>query len=165
MPPKIDRSILNSWIDKIELLPKSLRKEVENLSEVQLDTPYRPGGWTVRQVMHHIPDSHMNSYIRFKWALTEKQPLIKAYYQDRWAELEDGKTASIDSSLLLLEGLHKRWGSCLRRLSDAQLQKCFIHPETNNKNQLDTVIGMYAWHGEHHLSNRIARENQLQKQS
>src|SRR3990172_3203667 len=116
-------------IEQIAAAPAHFRPAVTGLTDAQLDTPYRPGGWTVRQVAHHLPDSHLNSYIRFKWALTEEEPLIKAYYEDRWAELPDGRTAPVEVSLHLLDALHRRWMLLLRSLTDADFARVFRHPE------------------------------------
>jgi len=132
--------------------PDSMKKETAQLSTMQLDTAYRPGGWTIRQVVHHCADSHLNSYIRFKWALTEEKPVIKPYYEDRWAELEDAKNLTIEPSLLLLEGLHFRWVALLKSLTDQQLTKQFIHPDGNKEISLCEAIGLYAWHCQHHLA-------------
>jgi hypothetical protein len=151
-PDLIDQSFVGKSIDEIESLPKRLRLAVENLSDEQLDTPYRPDGWTVRQVVHHLVDSHINSYVRFRWTLTEVNPMIKAYYEERWAELPDAKHGSIDLSLSLLELLHNRWAYLLHSLTDKDLKKTFMHPETGQKIALDWNIGMYAWHGNHHLA-------------
>jgi hypothetical protein len=151
-PQRITLETINRWIDEIEHLPLKLRKAVEGLTEKELDSPYRPGGWTIRQVIHHLPDSHMNSYIRFRWALTEDKPTIKAYHEDRWAELKDARTANIEISLILLEALHMRWGILLRSLSLEDLNKSFIHPESGKTIKLDENIGIYAWHGKHHLA-------------
>ena len=151
-PSTIDQSTIQSWIEEIEHLPHQIRKAVEDLSEEQLNTPYRPEGWTIRQVIHHLPDSHMNSYVRFRWALTEDSPTIKAYHEDRWAELDDAKHADINISLILLEAIHIRWCMLLRSLTPEQLKKHFIHPESGAKVYLDENIGSYAWHGKHHLA-------------
>jgi len=142
---------VSGWIDDISALPKALSAAVQGLDDVQLDTPYRPDGWTVRQVVHHVPESHMNSYIRFKWALTEDEPTIKAYDEQRWADLVDGRTAPIDSSLRLLDALHARWAIALRSLTPVQLQRRFLHPDSG-PTTLDWNIGIYAWHGKHHVA-------------
>ncbi|MCY4597752.1 MAG: bacillithiol transferase BstA [Bryobacterales bacterium] len=141
---------VHGWIDNIAALPADLRRVVSTLSERQLDTPYRPGGWTARQVVHHLPDSHMNSLVRFKWALTEARPVIKAYDEKGWAELPDCRKP-IAPSLDLLDALHRRWVSLLRSLSWVQLQREFVHPESGPSTLAETV-GAYAWHGRHHLA-------------
>jgi uncharacterized damage-inducible protein DinB len=138
-------------IDDIAAVPKTIRSAVEDLSDVQLDRPYRDGGWTIRQVVHHVPDSHMNSYIRFKLALTEHEPTIKPYDEAVWANLIDAKTAPIEPSLNLLEGLHYRWVLLLRSLSDADVKRKFNHPEIGTVT-VDQYISMYAWHGKHHAA-------------
>jgi uncharacterized damage-inducible protein DinB len=139
------------WLDDLEMLPNNLREAVEDLANKQLDTPYRPGGWTVRQVVHHLPDSHMNSYERFRLALTEDAPVIKPYDEGAWAELPDAKAAPIEMSLSLLDALHARWLILLRSLSDSQLARTFKHPNLGEV-PLDRAIGLYAWHGSHHVS-------------
>ena len=120
-------------------------------SKEQLDTPYRPGGWTVRQVVHHLPDSHMNAYVRFRLALTENEPTIKPYEQQLWAELPDAKTADIEMSLKLFEGLHQRWVLLLRSMKPEDFHRKYIHPESG-VNVLDNVLQLYAWHGKHHVA-------------
>ena len=151
-PDPITDQQISDFIRRIETLPARLKAAVSGLSENQLDTPYRPDGWTVRQVIHHVPDSHLNSFIRFKWTLTEDNPVIKAYFEDRWANLNDYKETPIEVSLSLLESLHKRWVILLKSLTKSDLQKTFIHPETNRQIKLDELIGLYAWHGDHHLA-------------
>jgi hypothetical protein len=149
---EIAESQLQQWISGIQSMPERLRKAVAGLTEAQLDTPYREGGWTVRQVVHHLADSHMNSYIRFKLALTEEEPVIKPYYEDRWAELSDGLSAPIELSLSLLEGLHSRWTLLLRSLDAESLRRTFYHPESGKLIRLDWNVGNYAWHGDHHIA-------------
>lgn len=151
-PKKITTAHIDQWIDAIEQLPSKLEKLTKDFSESQLDTPYRSGGWTARQVIHHIHDSHHNGYIRFKWAMTEETPVIKAYYEDRWADLFDTKTAPIHLSLNLIEALHAKWCYFLRGLNSEDLSKAFIHPEGNVTISLAEDIGIYAWHGNHHLA-------------
>ena len=141
---------LDRWIDDIAALPSDLRGTVSALTDEQLDTPYRPDGWTVRQVVHHLPDSHMNSLIRFKWALTEDRPLIKAYDEKGWAVLPDSRKP-IGYSLDLLDALHRRWADLLRGLNWPQLQREFVHPESGPV-KLAVTVGAYAWHGRHHLA-------------
>jgi len=138
-------------IQQIEAVPAALREAVKGLSMEQLDTPYRPGGWTVRQVAHHIPDSHMNAYIRFRLALTEEQPTIKPYDQPLWAALPDAKAADVEMSLTLLEGLHKRWVSLLRAMKPEDFKRTYNHPESGI-NTLENILQMYAWHGRHHVA-------------
>jgi hypothetical protein len=141
----------NRRIDEIAATPARMRKAVAGLNTTQLDTPYRDGGWTVRQVAHHLPDSHMNSYIRFKFALTEHEPTIKPYDEARWAELIDGRTAPIEPSLSLLEGLHQRWTLLLTSLSEEDVKRRFHHPELGVVT-IDQYIALYAWHGAHHVA-------------
>ena len=151
-PETITPSHISEWIDEIEILPGRLKKTVNGLSEMQLETPYREGGWTVRQVVHHVPDSHMNAYIRFKWSLTEDKPTIKLYFESKWAELDDGKNSPVDVSLSLLEALHRRWVLLLRSMSPADFKRTFIHPDQGKELSLEHLAGMYAWHGQHHLA-------------
>jgi hypothetical protein len=134
----------------IENAPSNLRKDVAGLSEEQLSTRYR--NWTVRQIIHHLADSHVNSYVRFKWALTEELPTIKAYYEDRWAALEDSRTGDIESPLTLLEGLHARWVLLLRSMTEPQFSRSFIHPETGESVSLNAALCYYAWHCRHHTA-------------
>ena len=138
-------------IGQIEATPAKLHAAVEGLSPQQLDTPYRPGGWTVRQVVHHLPDSHLNSYIRFRLALTEDEPTIKPYYEDRWAELDDARHAPIGISLALLEALHHRWVLLVHALKAQDCARTFVHPELGVVS-LDKNVGLYAWHGRHHVA-------------
>ncbi len=142
---------LRHHIDEIAHAPAKLRQAVTGLSPEQLDTPYRPGGWTVRQVVHHLPDSHLNSYTRFKLALTEDQPTIKPFQEDRWAELEDGRAAPIEVSLDLLESLHKRWVLLLRSLKPLDFGRRFQHPELGIVT-LEKNVCLYSWHGRHHTA-------------
>jgi uncharacterized damage-inducible protein DinB len=141
----------NRFIDDIEQTPARLRAAVEGLSQQQLDTPYRPGGWTVRQVVHHVPDSHLKSYMRFKLALTEDEPTIRPYMEDRWAELEEARSAPIESSLALLEALHQRWILSLRAIHPEQWKRTFRHPELGPMS-LEKNLALYAWHGRHHVA-------------
>jgi uncharacterized damage-inducible protein DinB len=131
-------------------LPRALRAAVEGLSEMQLDTPYREGGWSLRQVVHHVADSHMNAMIRFKWALTETDPMIKAYDERAWAELPDARSA-IDVSLRLIDALHERWAGLLRALPPVAFSRPYQHPATG-AHTLDMALGVYAWHGRHHTA-------------
>jgi hypothetical protein len=140
-----------SSIGRIEETPARMRAAVAGLTEEQLDTPYRPEGWTVRQVVHHVPESHLNSYLRFKLAITEDVPMIKPYFEDRWAELDDARQAPIALSLDLLDALHRRWIWFLRSLKPADFQRTFRHPELGIVS-LDKNIALYAWHGQHHVA-------------
>ncbi|UZO80448.1 putative metal-dependent hydrolase [Aquimarina sp. ERC-38] len=151
-PDTISEDHMNNWINDIKKLPKEVIDLVNHFTEEQLETPYRNGGWTARQVIHHLHDSHHHGYIRFKWTLTEESPTIKAYYEDRWAELFDSKKAPIQLSLDLLKALHAKWAYFLEGLSFNELQKHFVHPEGNIKISLAEDIGIYAWHGKHHLA-------------
>lgn len=138
-------------IEKIAAAPQQLRAAVAGLSASQLDTPYRPDGWTVRQVVHHVVDSHLNSYLRFRWALTENEPLIKAYDEKEWAQLSDASTAEPEISLALLDALHRRWVMLLRALTPEQWNRTLRHPESGLL-KLETMLGLYAWHGQHHIA-------------
>lgn len=152
IPEHITIKHIADWIRVLETFPKRLTSLVEGLTAAQLDTPYRPGGWTARQVVHHLADSHHNSYTRFKWALTENSPVIKAYYEDRWAELFDSKTAPIQLSLDSLTALHAKWVYFLKGLTETDLNQVFIHPDGNEKVGLKENIGIYAWHCNHHYA-------------
>jgi hypothetical protein len=142
---------LHSYLDRIASLPDRLDKIIAGLSPSQLDTPYREGGWTVRQVVHHVADSHMNAYIRTKWTLTESSPVIKAYLEKGWAETPEMK-ASPTLSINLLKALHAKWIILLNGLGAEELHKAFTHPETGKLVPVDRLIALYAWHGDHHLA-------------
>ncbi len=152
IPEKITPTHIFKWLDLLEKFPQQLTELVSDLSNEQLDTPYRPEGWTVRQVIHHLADSHHNSYTRFKWTLTEDKPVIKAYYEDRWAELHDSKSAPILLSLNALTALHAKWVYFLKGLSHQELKHVFIHPDGNEEVSLAENIGIYAWHSVHHYA-------------
>jgi uncharacterized damage-inducible protein DinB len=137
-------------VDQIAATPARMREAVAGLNESQLDTPYRDGGWSVRQVVHHVPDSHMNAYTRVKLALTEEQPTIKPYDEAAWAKLNDVRDTPIETSLVLLETLHSRWDTILRKMTDADFERTLMHPDMGVMT-LDAVIAMYAWHGRHHV--------------
>jgi len=138
-------------IEQIAAAPEGLRRAVQGLDDRQLDTPYRPGGWTVRQVVHHVPDSHLNAYTRFKLACTEESPAIKTYDEARWAELAEARTAPIDVSLDLLTLLHRRWVLFLRTLGLADFARTVRHPEWGAPT-VDFLLAQYAWHGRHHTA-------------
>lgn len=150
-----------NWIDDIAETPARLRAAIAGLNEAQLDTPYRDGGWTVRQVVHHVPDSHMNAYMRFRLALTEHEPVIKPYDEAAWAELVDGKTAPPEISLALLDALHDRWVRLLRSMTDADFQKQFRHPELGVV-PLEKNLALYAWHGKHHVAHITRLRERMQ---
>src|SRR3989441_13163581 len=151
MPASVTPALRQEAIQKIAETPTKFRAAVKGLSESQLHTPYRDGGWTIRQVVHHVPDSHMNTYVRVKLAVTEDTPAIKGYDEGRWAELPDARSAPVALSLDLLEALHRRWVLFLRRLSDQDFLKAYVHPELG-KVPLYEVVAMYAWHGRHHAA-------------
>ena len=138
-------------IAQIAEAPARLRAAIEGFTQEQLDTPYRPGGWTVRQVVHHVPDSHLNSYVRFKLALTEQEPTIKPYDEAEWAGLRDSQATPVEVSLDLLESLHERWVVLLKGMSQADYQRRFRHPEIGTVS-LDRNLALYAWHGRHHVA-------------
>jgi hypothetical protein len=139
------------FIEQIAQTPVQLRAAVAGLSDSQLDTPYRPEGWTVRQVVHHVPDSHLTSYSRFKLALTEDEPTVKPFAEDRWAELPDGKSGPVEVSLRLLECLHSRWIALLRSIAEPDWKRTFIHTDLGRV-RLDQNAALYAWHGRHHVA-------------
>ncbi|HTK81694.1 MAG TPA: bacillithiol transferase BstA [Bacteroidota bacterium] len=138
-------------IANISEAPARLREAIRGLSEQQLNTPYRDGGWTVRQVVHHLPDSHLNAYIRFKLTMTEDSPPIKTYHENLWAELPDARHADVETSLALLDSLHARWSMFLRSLSAADFARTFRHPDQGVMN-LDFLVQLYSWHGRHHVA-------------
>jgi len=138
-------------IDSIAQTPQRLTAAIAELSAEQLDTPYRPGGWSVRQLVHHLPDSHMNSYVRFKLALTEDEPTIKAYDEALWAKLNDSRETPVEVSLTLLEMLHKRWVILLRAMGPEDFSRRLKHPERGTMT-LDDVLTTYSWHGKHHVA-------------
>jgi DinB superfamily len=146
---------MQTSLDDIAHTPANLRSAIKGLSESQLDTPYRPGGWTVRQVVHHVPDSHMNAYIRFKLALTEEEPTIKPYEQQLWADLDDSKSTPIEVSLTMLDSLHDRWMRLLQSLTPKDWKLTFRHPELGLVS-LEKNLALYAWHGRHHVAHITA---------
>ena len=152
IPKNISSDDIKNWIITLEQFPTKLDTLTKDLTQKQLDTPYRNGGWTIRQVIHHCADSHHNSYTRFKWALTEDKPIIKAYFEDRWAELFDTKSAPIKLSIDSLMALHTKWVYFLKGLTEEQLNKSFIHPDGNEEVGLKENIGIYAWHCNHHYA-------------
>jgi hypothetical protein len=159
-PELITPEQVAEWIGEIAGAPARFREAVRGLDDSQLDTPYRPGGWTIRQVIHHVPDSHINSYIRFRLALTEEQPTIKPYDEGKWAELSDARTGPVGLSLNLLESVHLRWVALLGSLSAADLVRTYHHPESGIA-RLDETIGSYAWHCRHHAAHIRALRDRM----
>jgi hypothetical protein len=147
-------------IEAIASLPVQMRRAVAGLTDQQLNTPYREGGWTVRQVVHHVPDSHLNAYIRFKLAVTEQNPTIKPYDETAWAQLKDSELTPIEVSLALLESLHARWIVLLRSLSESDFQRKFVHPESGS-HDLDWLLGLYSWHGDHHIAHITSLQERM----
>ncbi len=139
----------HTMIDQIAATPARMREAVAGLDDARLDTPYREGGWTVRQVVHHVPDSHMNAYIRLKFALTEHEPVIKPYDEATWAELPDSRDTPIEVSLALLEALHARWTGLMRALKEEDFRRTLVHPDHGTRT-IDWLVAMYSWHGRHH---------------
>ena len=147
----LDAATRATHIAVIEEAPSRFRSLVAGLSEAQLDTPYRPGGWTVRQVIHHVPDSHMNAYVRMKLAATEESPTVKTYEESRWAELPEARTGPVEMSLALLEALHRRWVAFLRALPESHMRRAFMHAEWGRVT-IEESITMYSWHCRHHAA-------------
>jgi hypothetical protein len=159
-PPKeVTPALRQQAINEIAETPARLHSAVKGLNDAQLDTPYREGGWTVRQVVHHVPDSHVNSYVRFRLALTEDQPPIKPYNEAAWAELADAKSAPVEVSLALMESLHDRWVRLLRSMTAEQFGRSLMHPE-HGVRTLDWMLFLYAWHGRHHVAHIIGLRKQ-----
>jgi hypothetical protein len=152
IPKTITASQITDWIEAIATFPVRLENEVKPLINDQLDTSYRPDGWTIRQVIHHCADSHMNSFIRLKLTLTENEPSIKPYDEAKWAELVDAKNLAIAPSLKMIDGIHERWTVVLRALTESQYNLQYIPPDHENKIRIDEYIAMYAWHSNHHLA-------------
>lgn len=160
-PAVYTKNQIDEWVGVLENFPARLVALVSDLSDDQLNTPYRPGGWTVRQTVHHLADSHHHSYTRFKWTLTEDKPKIKAYFEQDWAELEDAKYLPIQISLDYLKAIHAKLVATIKSLSDDQLNRSYIHPEGNVEVNLKKQTGIYAWHSQHHyahIANLIKRE-------
>jgi uncharacterized damage-inducible protein DinB len=151
-PARYDAAFRRQALTRLETLPDRLRDEVATLDAEQLNTPYRPGGWTVRQLVHHVADSHMNAYIRLKLALTEESPLIKAYDEAAWADLSDTRDVPIEVSLDLLDALHMRMVALLRGMNEADHARTWRHPASAGERTIDVLLATYAWHGDHHLA-------------
>ena len=148
------------WLADIQFLPNELEQSIENLDEAQIHTPYRDGGWTVHQLVHHLADSHMNSFIRFKLALTEDNPTIKPYEENAWSETADVVKEPINVSITLLYALHKRWLTLLQNMSDSDFEKTLFNPQRRGQITLWDMLGIYAWHGKHHVAHiKTLKEN------
>ncbi len=150
-PENVDAALRASFVDAIERAPSALRVAIAGLDGARLDTPYRDGGWTVRQVVHHLPDSHLNAYVRYKLALTQEEPTICPYDEARWAETPEARGGDVAMSLALLEALHVRWVASLRSAPAAAFARTFVHPESGRWT-LDRLLALYAWHGRHHVA-------------
>ncbi|MCI4667128.1 MAG: putative metal-dependent hydrolase [Bacteroidia bacterium] len=150
-PEIIDASQRESWMMELDAFPAKFRQLAESLTADQLNSPYREGGWTGRQVIHHVPDSHMNAYLRFRWALTEDNPMIKAYDEQAWAMMTDYQNMDISASLNFLDSLHKKWVQVQSHMDEKDWLRTYRHPEDGKTYRLDQVLGMYVWHGNHHF--------------
>lgn len=158
-PDGYNEALLKDWIARIEILPRYLDPLIENLDAAQLEVPYRDGGWTVQQVIHHVADSHMQAYGRLKLALTEENPVVKPYDENRWAELPDVQDVPVNVSITLLHALHRRWAAALRLLQAGDWERAYIHPEQNRAVPIWEMTALYAWHGRHHVEQvRLLRE-------
>lgn len=151
MRMSLDDAERQELIRQIADAPAKMRAAVTGLSDMQLNTPYRPDGWTIRQVVHHVPDSHLNAYIRFKLTMTEQEPTVKTYHENLWAELHDARTSPIEQSLTLLESLHARWVTFLRSMPPADFERRFHHPD-HGPLPLNMLVALYGWHGRHHVA-------------
>lgn len=155
------QNLLEEWLIDIKNLPQHLENAILNLDEGQLNTPYRDGGWTVKQVVHHVADSHMNAYIRIKLGLTEENPTIRPYDEKAWAELQDTKNLPVNISITLLHALHLRWVEVLKNCSSNDLERTVVHPEHNKQFSIWELIGQYAWHGRHHVAHITALRERM----
>ncbi|WP_316786015.1 YfiT family bacillithiol transferase [Pedobacter frigiditerrae] len=151
-PETISESMLKEWIEQLETLPHEIVEITAGLSDADLEIPYRPDGWTVRQVVHHLADSHINAYTRVHLTLTEENPTVRPYHEERWAELADGKTGDIQLSIDILKAIHKRLVSLLKTLAISDFDRTYFHPGAGKEFTLGYLVGNYAWHGKHHLA-------------
>ena len=161
IPQHITSEEIKKWITDISELPEKLNKAVRSLSKEQLDTPYRPEGWTLKQLVHHIADSHMSALLRFKWSLTEDEPTIKAYDEKAFADLYDSKFTPVEISLNFISALHAKWLILLENMSATDFERSFVHPQTGSRFKLKEILGHYSWHGKHHyahLENLLKRK-------
>ena len=149
------------WLNDIKFLPQHLENAILNLDEAQLATPYREGGWTLKQLVHHVADSHMNAYIRFKLGLTEDNPVIKPYDEAAWAEMSDTRNLPINISLTILHAVHSRWNEVLKNMSREELDRTVVHPQHNKVMTLWDLLGMYAWHSKHHVAHVTALKERM----
>lgn len=156
-PASYTQQDMQHWIAEIKALPAKMRQAVITLNEKQLDTPYRTGGWTIRQVVHHTADSHLNAFARFKFALTEDNPTIKPYEEADWALFADSKLP-VEPALRMLEGLHQRWTALMEGMTEEQWGRTYFHPANNETTPLRKVLGLYAWHGNHHVAHITGAE-------
>lgn len=147
---------LAAWLNDIQFLPQAIENAIHDLDEAQLQTPYRPGGWTVHQLVHHVADSHMNAYIRFKLGLSEDNPTIKPYEEKRWAEMADTKNLPVNISITLLYALHARWYELLKNITEKEFERTVVHPEHGRQMTLWFLLGLYAWHSKHHVAHITA---------
>jgi uncharacterized damage-inducible protein DinB len=161
-PAAVSAADRAQFVDAVAAAPAALRAAVRGLDDAQLDTPYRPGGWTVRQVVHHVPDSHLNAYVRFRLALTEPEPTIKPYDEAKWAELSDARGPLVAESLALVDALHARWVALLRAMAPGDFARTLVHPERPGAPMtLDTMLALYAWHGRHHVAHVTALRERM----
>ena len=151
-PQEVSSEQIEEWKDIIAGFPEALDQVVEDLTDEELNWIYRPGGWSIRQVIHHLADSHMNSFIRYKLALTEDNPTIKPYFEGLWADMPDGNNDDIHPSLDLIRGLHERWSILLENMSEEDFLRTFVHPESGRTIRLDQNLALYTWHCNHHLA-------------
>ena len=161
-PQPFSENQKQSWLNDIKFLPQLLENAVLNLDEIQLNTPYRDGGWNLKQVVHHVADSHINAYCRYKLGLTEDNPTIRPYEEKEWAQLNDVTTVPINVSLTLLHALHSRWYSAIKDLPDETWNRTVLHPEHNKTFTLWHLLGMYAWHGKHHVAHITTLRERMQ---
>ena len=161
IPEEITMMVVSAAIERIAALPDQLRQAVANLEDKQLDSPYRPEGWTLRQVVHHVAESHMNGFIRFKWALTEDTPKIKAYNEQFWSGYSDVREAPVDISLNLLSALHTKWTFLMKSISDEEWSRQYFHPEAKRAYMLKESVLIYDWHGRHHLAHITSLKNRM----
>jgi len=155
-PENVNEEQIKSWIDSLENFPQQLVEIASKLTETQLNVQYRPGGWTVRQVIHHIADSHVNAYTRVKLTLTEENPIVRTYNEEIWAELPEAKNGDIEMSVAIIKAIHHRLVITLRALNYQDFHRTYVHPAANKQLTLGYLVGNYAWHGQHHLAHILS---------